>query len=146
MSLESYLSNGWISRHEPSAREIDNLLKIADRDITQSQTDGLGPEWRFDIAYNASLQSATAALAAAGYRAERQSKHARTLESLAFTISLDSVTIDLLDRFRRKRHTAVYEQAGAVSEQEAKEMLQLAKRLRRQVVRWIRDQRPDLVP
>ncbi len=71
MSLKSYLRNSWIRRHETSPREIADLLAIADRDVGQSQVPGLGPEWRFDIAYNAVLQLATAALAAAGYRAER---------------------------------------------------------------------------
>jgi hypothetical protein len=32
---------------------------------------GLHPDWAFNIAYNAALQVATAALAAAGYQAER---------------------------------------------------------------------------
>ena len=56
MSLQTYLANSWIRRHATSREEIANLLAIADRDIAQSQTPGLGPEWRFDIAYNAAQQ------------------------------------------------------------------------------------------
>ncbi len=41
------------------------------------------------IAYNAALQTATAALAAAGYRATRDSHHYRVIQSLAFTIGAD---------------------------------------------------------
>ena len=126
MSLSTYLRNGWIRAHETSAQEIANLLAIAERDVQQSQTAGLGPEWRFDIAYNAAVQCATAALAASGYLAERQNKHMRTIECLAFTLSLSSQDVDLLDRCRRKRHVAVYEQVGAVSDQEADEMVTLA--------------------
>jgi len=81
--LKLYLNNRWIRKHESSSDEIARLLAIADRDIQQCQTPGLGSEWRFDIAYNAVLQLATAALAACGYRAERQSKHMRTIECLA---------------------------------------------------------------
>ena len=51
MSLANYLNNKWIHRHESSLDEIRRLLAVADRDIQQSQTTGLGPEWRFDIAY-----------------------------------------------------------------------------------------------
>jgi len=57
---------------------------VADRDIRQSNAADMEPEWRFDIAYNASLQLAVAALAAAGYQAERQNKHQRTIECLGF--------------------------------------------------------------
>ena len=80
MSLESYSRNRWIRKHRTTPREIADLLAVADRDIEQSQIPGLGSEWRFDIAYNSALQSATAALAAAGYRAERANKHLRVIE------------------------------------------------------------------
>jgi hypothetical protein len=126
--------------------EIRRLLAVADRNIQQSQTPGLGAEWRFDIAYNSALQSATAALAAAGFLAERQNKHMRTLECLRFTIGSSPAEVDLLDACRRKRHMAVYEQVGAISSQEADEMIGLAVRLRTQVRDWIRSTYPDLWP
>jgi hypothetical protein len=118
-------------------------MAIVDRDIEQCQVHGLGPEWRFDIAYNAVLQLATAALAVAGYRAERQNKHMRTLECLEFTARLDPETVALLDRCRRKRHVAVYDQVGAISDLEAGEMIATAVRLREMVLSWIRETRPE---
>lgn len=39
-----------------------------DRDLADSEAEGLSPDWRMNIAYNAALQAATAALAAAGER------------------------------------------------------------------------------
>ena len=146
MSLENWLRNSWISEHETSVQEIANLLAIADRDIEKSQTPNLGPEWSFDIAYNSVLQSGTAALAAAGYRAERANKHKRVLDSLEFTVGLDQTEVAVLDQFRRKRHTAVYEQVGAVSDQEANEMVALAKRVRVGVEAWLRKEHPGLIP
>jgi hypothetical protein len=146
MSLESYLNNRWIHRHESSVDEIRRLLSVADRDIQQSQTVGLGPEWRFDIAYNSALQSATAALTAAGFLAERQNKHMRTLECLKYTIGLSQPEVDLLDSCRRKRHLAVYEQVGAISNREADEMIALAQSLRTQVGSWICKEHPDVWP
>ncbi len=116
MTLQRSLEISWIRPHETSREEIGELLAIADRDIGQSQTPGLGPEWRFGIAYNAALQLATAALAAAGYQAERQNKHQRTIECLAWTVGLSSSEVALLDLCRRKRHTNVYEQIGALSD------------------------------
>jgi hypothetical protein len=146
MSLETYLRNNWIHRHESSVDEIRRLISVADRDIQQSQTSGLGPEWRFDIAYNSALQSATASLAAAGFQAERQNKHLRTIDCLRYTIGLSQADVDVLDACRRKRHTAVYEQVGAISHQEADEMIAVAKSLREQVRDWIRKEHPELWP
>lgn len=137
MSLERYWKNRWIRPHQTSADEIGRLLAIADRDIADSQTAGLSPEWRFDIAYNAMLQLATAALAASGFQAERQSKHLRTIETLTFTVGLEAHKVSLLDRCRRKRNTAVYEQIGMISDQEASEMTELAKELRRTLEAWL---------
>ena len=145
MSLQRFLNNRWIREHQTSAHEIADLLAIADRDLEQSQTPGLEPEWRFDIAYNAALQLATAALAAAGFRAERENKHLRTIECLQFTVGLDRKDIDILDRFRRKRHIAVYDRVGAISDQEADEMFELAARLRRLVEDWLQREHRDLV-
>jgi hypothetical protein len=145
MSLESYSRNRWIRRHRSSSREIRDLFALADRDIEQSQVRGLGPEWRFDIAYNSALQSATEALAAAGFRAERANKHLRVIECLEFTVGLDKTAVRVFDRFRRKRHLAVYDRVGAVSDREAMEMLELAKQLRQRVETWIRSEYPALL-
>ena len=144
VSLALYLKNAWIHEHTTSPAEIANLLAIADRDIAQSQTKGLGPEWSFDIAYNAALQLAVAALAAAGYQAERQNKHQRTIECLAFTLKLDQADVTFLDQCRRKRHVAVYDRIGAISDQEASEMLALAKRLRSHTRDWLKRQHSTL--
>jgi hypothetical protein len=123
-----------------------NLLAIADRDIQQSQVVGLGPEWCFDIAYNACLQLAVACLASEGYQAERQNKHQRTIECLAFTVyQQDRTWVDFLDVCRRKRHAAVYEQVGGISAQESGEMVALAKRMRVDIPAWIKKHHPQLL-
>jgi hypothetical protein len=143
--LKLYLNNRWIRKHESSSDEIARLLAIADRDIQQCRTPGLGSEWRFDIAYNAVLQLATAALAACGYRAERQNKHMRTIECLAFTAGVNEKTVSFLDRCRRKRHAAVYDQIGLVSDHEAEEMATTAARLRELISSWLGEQHPELI-
>jgi hypothetical protein len=43
------------------------LLELADRDLKNSQVMELDADWRLNIAYNAALQAATAALAASGF-------------------------------------------------------------------------------
>jgi len=144
MSLEDWRQNGWLSGHEPSRQEIADLLAIADRDLKDCQAEGLSTDWRFNIAYNAILQAATAALAAAGYRAARDSHHYRILQSLAFTIGASAEMLRYLDAFRKKRNLTGYERIGTVSDQEAKEIVETAQTLRRQVEEWIRNTHPEL--
>jgi hypothetical protein len=104
-------------------------------------------DWRFNIAYNAALQLAGAALAASGYRIIRSGPHHhRTIQSLLHTIGADNNTVRLFDRFRKKRNVAEYDAVGTISEQEAAEMLELARSLRQQVYDWLHQNHPTLVP
>jgi hypothetical protein len=91
------------------------------------------------------LQAATAALAAAGYRAAREAHHYRVIQSLAYTIKADESLIAQLDKFRKKRNIGSYERAGVVSEQEVKEMVALAKDLKDEVIAWLKKSHPELL-
>ena len=144
VSLEDWLADKLIEKHRPSAGEIANLLHICDRDLEKCRITELGPDWRLSIAHNAALQAATAALAAAGYRARKEGQHYRVVQSLAFTINTDPAIIKQLDKFRQKRNISDYERAGLVTEQEAEEMVTLAKQLRDDVEQWLRIHHPEL--
>jgi hypothetical protein len=146
MSLQDWLSKGWLVEHRSSPEEIGDLLSLVDRDLRDSQVSGLTPDWRLNIAYNAALQAATAALAASGYRASRKAHHMRVIQSLGLTIDPDKDLIATLDGFRKKRNISDYERAGFVSDSEAGEMRDLANRLREDVLSWIRDEHPELLP
>jgi HEPN domain-containing protein len=145
VSLQDWLKSRWLIEHQTSPQEIADLLGMADRDLAQCRTPNLSPDWQLNIAYNVALQAATAALAAAGYRAAREAHHYRVIQSLAHTIKADPVLIAQLDTFRKKRNISGYERAGAVSEQEAKEMFALAKNLRNEVEKWLRSNHPELL-
>ena len=138
MSLENWLNDKLIVKHRPSAGEIAELLHICDRDLEKVEIIELGPDWRLSIAHNAAVQAAKAALAAIGYRARREGQHYLVLQSLAFSIKTDPAIIDQLDKFREKRNISDYERAGLVTEQEAEEMIALAKQLRADVEQWLR--------
>ena len=145
ISLRDWLKNGWLIEHQTSPREIVDLLSIADRDLDNCQTAGLSPDWKLNIAYNAALQMATAALAAVGYRAARDAHHYRVIQSLAYTIRADARLITQFDGFRKKRNISDYERAGVVSDQEVKEMLILAGNLRASVIKWLHTNHPKLL-
>ncbi len=145
MSLQDWLKNRWLIKHQTSRQEIADLLGMADRDLAQCRTANLSPDWQLNIAYNAALQASTAALAAAGYRAAREAHHYRVIQSLAHTIKADESLIAQLDKFRKKRNIGSYERSGAVSEQEVKEMVTLAKCLRDKVEDWLKKNHPELL-
>jgi hypothetical protein len=146
MSLRDWLANLWLDEHETNAEELANLLALADRDLHDAQSTELSIDWRFNIAYNAALQLAGAALAASGYRVIRSGPHHhRTIQSLIHTIGADDNAVRLLDRFRAKRNVAEYDAVGTISDQEATEMLALARSLRHQVLDWLRGNHPTLL-
>jgi hypothetical protein len=79
MSLKNWLANGWLKPHQSTRQEISELFGVADRDRAACRTAGFDADWRMRIGYNAALQLAVAALAAAGYRAARESHHLRVI-------------------------------------------------------------------
>ncbi len=62
-SLQEWEQFGWLKAHKTSREEIANLLAVDDRDLAAAGTPSLHLDWRFNIAYNAALPIATAALA-----------------------------------------------------------------------------------
>jgi hypothetical protein len=146
MSLPDWLKFGWLKEHKTSRQEIADLFAVADRDLNACQTPDLVSDWQFNIAYNAALQVASAALAAAGYEAERANHHYRVIHSLEFTLGVEGTVIRKFDVFRKKRNIADYEMADTVSELEAEEMRQLAETLRGDVEAWIRKRHPQFAP
>lgn len=145
MSLKDWQLNGWLVAHTTSPQEIADLFTVADRDLQDSALSGLSSDWRLNIAYNAALQVATAALAACGYRAVREAHHFRVIQSLVYTIGLEGKTVTQFDAFRKKRNVGGYERAGMVSDHEANEMIRLAEDIRQKVESWLQEKYPDLL-
>ncbi len=145
MSLKDWQLNGWLIAHKTSPQEIADLLAVADRDLNDCKASGLSADWRLNIAYNAALQAATAALAACGYRAVREAHHYRVIQSLVYTIDLSPSVVTQFDAFRKKRNIGGYERAGMTSDQEADEMFSLAKNIREKVENWLHRNYPELL-
>lgn len=143
MSLKDWVNNGWLVEHKTSIEEIEDLLELSERDIKDCQVSGLSADWRLNIAYNAALQAATAALAASGYRASRDSHHYRVIQSLVYTVGVKTDLIKHFDAFRKKRNIGGYERVGLVSEQEVKEMKILAQDLLDMVKEWLKITHPE---
>ena len=145
MSFADWVKNGWLVAHKSSKQEIANLLGIVARDLKDSQAKDVSDDWRFAIAYNAALQAATAALAAAGYRASRENHHYRVIQSLELTLGKDAKFIRAFDAFRKKRNTSSYDIGGGISYREVEEMIGIARTLQRDVEQWIRTNHSSLL-
>lgn len=141
-SLKDWLKNGWLKEHKTSREEVADLLAVADRDLAACKTPGLHNDWRFNIAYNAALQLASAALGIVGYKAERANHHYRVIDSLSHTLGTDALTVKKFDTFRKKRNISDYEQADTISEAEANDMRRLAEKLRGDLTAWIEKSYP----
>lgn len=146
MSLSEWLKNGWLIEHKTSRQEIKHLLRLVDRDLVDCRNSTLSADWRFNIAYNAALQCAKAALAAAGYRAAKDAPHYRVIQSLKFTLRAEDKIVRTLDAFRKKRNVSEYNHVGAVTAVELDEISVLAGNLRKSVEAWIVADFPSLRP
>ncbi|HUU42878.1 MAG TPA: hypothetical protein VMX57_03815 [Planctomycetota bacterium] len=146
MSLQDWFNNQWLRSHTTSRQEVSELLSVLDRNLTDCRHPELSVDARFNFAYQAAMQTASIALRACGFLPSKGGyEHFRTIQSLTLTMQTDSIVVDQLDRFRGKRSTAMYECAGTVSEAEAREMIDLAFRLREELMAWLRNRYPRLL-
>jgi hypothetical protein len=146
MTLQDWLKASALVAHKTSPQEVRGLMAVAARDLADAQVEGLSRDTCSSLAYNAVLQSALAALTAAGYRIARGvSHHHYAMQSLAYTVGCEAGIVSKLDKFRKKRNISDYEQAGTVSDQEADEMLRTARELRAKVEDWLRREHADLI-
>jgi hypothetical protein len=145
MTLQDWLSNGWLKQHTTSPKEIADLLAKVDRDIAEAAKEEITLDWRLAIAYNASLGCATIALRASGYRIPGGAgQHYRTIQSLRFTIDPAPDIVTSLEAISRKRAIVSYDAAGTITEAEVAEAMNLARELRDTLLVWLKAEYPEL--
>ena len=146
MTQQEWFEKDWLKKLPASSQEIGRLLGIVKRNLADSQQPGLSTDGRHNFAYTATLQAATAALRASGYRVDSaKGHHHYTLQTLLYTIEADQALVVKLDAFRKKRNAAEYDMAGSISEAEAADMIETAKHLADDVLKWLRDKHPLLL-
>jgi hypothetical protein len=130
MSLQQWAKNGWLRSHKPSARETSDLLGIVERDRKDAHGN-ISADWKFGIAYNAALKLCTILLHASGYRPDQKLGHYRTPTALPLILGGSRKDdAEYLDACRAKRNTVEYDTAGAVTEDNAAELIDFVKDLR----------------
>ena len=100
-------------------------------------------DWRFGIAYNAALRLCTILVYAEGYRSERNLQHYRTIQALAVILGPKrEADADYLEICRKKRNVIEYDTVGAVTDDDATELVAFAVELRDRVLAWLREHHP----
>ena len=66
---------------------------------------------------------------------------------MEFTVGKEQKeTLIFLSKSSHLRHTSLYNQAGVVQKQDADDLLETARKLRTDVLAWLRSQHPTLLP
>lgn len=145
MSLKVWLDNGWLRRHKTSQNEIENLLRIVERDLIDSE-EGISEDWRFGIVYNAALKLCTILLYAEGYKPERTLQHYRSIQAMPLILGTNRKDdAAYLDACRAKRNIVEYDYVGAVTKNDADELIAFVKEFKGSVLIWLQTHHPNLI-
>lgn len=147
MTLKNLLAEGRIRPHRSSAKEVADLLRVADRDLADAEIPQLSSDRRFATAYNAALQMAIIALYAAGFRAFGGGHHWATFQALPDIMGAQAQSrADYLDSCRSKRNVTDYDRVGEISQREVEEVLAEARAFREDLLDWLKKNHPALWP
>jgi uncharacterized protein (UPF0332 family) len=112
-----------------SEEEIRQVLQRSLKDLeTAAKVMDLDTDWGFAVAYNAVLQASRAFMFSQGFRPASKESHKNTFAfmRLALTGKAEDL-VTYFDRMRTKRHTAVYDTVGSITETEAHYLLDKAR-------------------
>jgi len=116
------LKKGRIKQGRFSRKQIKDRLDIASRDLEAARNNlDTNPEWAYIIAYNAMHQAGRAYLFHVGFRTVGEGHHSTVVQFIR--VDLGPEYADLLavmDRMRRNRNRATYDEVGTISESEAR--------------------------
>ena len=135
MNLSDLLAEDRVKKVQPDRKQAEECLRAAERDVRVSRKMLAEDfDWAFSVAYNAMLQSARALMFADGYAPVGENQHKITVDYADVKLgSRFREKIELFDDMRKKRHKAVYEKVGAISEYEARHAIETAEDFLRKV-------------
>lgn len=138
MSWQTLTAAQKIRSHATSRREMDDLRAVIARDLADAAISALSADRRFATAYNAALQTATMAVACAGYRTSGLGHHQTTFEAAELALGDGSTALTAyFESCRRKRNTLDYDRAHVATETEAAELIRQANDFLSLTENWI---------
>jgi len=137
---------GKLRPHKISRREIDDLPRLAERDLGDARVAGVSADWRFMIAYEAAVALATIPLHCAGFRTDGTGHHQTTFLALPPVMGMDLADLAVyFDTCRTKHNASAYDRTGSTSETEVEELLGAAAEFRAKVVSWLKANYAELI-
>jgi len=129
MDLAELKRLGKIRKIPIDKKQINNLIKLSKRDLDfAEEVKDKNPDWVFSIAYSSILQMSRALLYSYGYDTDELELHKTTLDFVAIILGEKyGEIVNTFDRLRRKRNATIYDEAGIISEYEAKFAIKTAK-------------------
>ncbi|MFA5382554.1 MAG: HEPN domain-containing protein [Candidatus Micrarchaeia archaeon] len=130
MELSNLIKTKKIKKIPIDKEQITNLLSLCERDLKASEVNLKNDllDWSFTISYNSILQAARALMYSYGYTPNNEDIHKTTLEFVEVVLGVKhKELIEILSMIRKKRHSAVYDEAGIVTIYEANYTLKKAK-------------------
>ena len=128
MKYDELLKSGRIRKEKVSRLEVERALERAERDLqTARELMERDRDWSFAVAYDAVLQASRAYMFAQGFRPSSTESHKNTFAFMRLAMGKDyEELMAYFDRMRNKRHQAIYEIAGLITETEARNILEKA--------------------
>ncbi len=125
MKYDELLKSRRIRAERIAQKEVRRAMELAERDLrTAQKMMGEDRDWGFAIAYNAVLQASRACMFSQGYRPAGAESHKNTFAFMRVALGRNRhKLVTYFDRMRTKRHQALYDQAGLITETEAKGLL-----------------------
>lgn len=146
MSLKSWRVQGRLRGHTATRTEIQNLLEVARRDLTDAAVPALSSDRRFLIAYDAILTLATIPLYCAGLETYGRGHHWLTFAALPDAMGKKySALADYFDLCRTKRNIGTYDRGGQISETEAEELYDEGKGFLKLIEEWLQENHPEFI-
>jgi hypothetical protein len=148
MSLEHWLQNDYLIKHQATVAEVQKLLRLVDRELSDAAVPGLSNDGAFMHAYDAALQLCALALRVGGYTvAKGKGHHAYTINSLQYTLGQPQATNTIyLSKCSTLRNHSLYDHADVISDQDAQELLETVRQLRTDILSWLRVNHFNLLP
>ncbi len=128
MEYDELLNSRRIRKEKVSRIEVERALERAERDLqTARELIEHDRDWSFAVAYDAVLQASRAYMFAQGFRPSSSESHKNTFAFMRLAMGKDyEELMTYFDRMRNKRHQAIYEIAGLITETEAHNILEKA--------------------
>jgi hypothetical protein len=139
MNIDDLLTKGTLVIQATSKDEINDLLKIVERDLEDSAQKEISEDWQFGIAYNAALKLASILVRASGYRIKGQGHHMNIIAMIPLVLGAHKKDdADYLDTCRRKRNIVEYDCVGGATDLDVQELRDFVYEFQKEVLIWLK--------